>query len=243
MTLSPEEEGRSQWLGHGLHLRPDMRRARYRMGDYLRERLGGSALPEELVLERGVILDQGPDGTCVGHAWTGWENCKPLGFARQQGHDYALGWYDEAVLYDPWPENDAPDRRFGTTTQAGVEVAIHRGLAQSYVWSSTLDEISAFIRSGEGPVVLGSYWYRSMFYPDARNFIPVNLPSGISGGHEWLIYGVQLYQGRPIFVCQQSWGESFADQGDMYFWPAGIQKLIDQGAEAVACVQTGVPPR
>src|SRR5215203_1834857 len=153
-------------MNKGMGLRVeigDPRRMLYRMGDHVRREIRGEALPEYRVLRHGDILDQGPDGTCVGHAWVAWENCKPTGYAVQQGHDVALQWYDLATTKDPWADNDY-DRSAGTSTQAGVEVGIQWGLGKSFVWAESVEAINAFIRSGQAAVVMGTYWYESMFY-------------------------------------------------------------------------------
>jgi hypothetical protein len=41
----------------GLNLRPDMRRALYRMGDYLKEKYAGRSIPDERIWDHGKILD------------------------------------------------------------------------------------------------------------------------------------------------------------------------------------------
>lgn len=229
--------------GKGLIFKPDMRRALYRMGDYLREQTAGTALPDSLTLERGAILDQGEENTCVGHAWCAWYNCKPRGHLYQFNHSDALFYYDEATRFDGYPGNEG-DRQSGTTTAAGAKVAVERSYASSYVWASTLDEISAFIRSGKGPVVVGADWYYSMEWPDANGFVHVKPSSGLGGGHEWLVYGVQSDGvGGRYWVCQNSWGEDFADGGQFYVMEAGMQKLLSAGMEAASMVQTGIEPR
>lgn len=224
----------------GMGLRPeigDPRRMRYRMGDHVRAVLAGLALPEYRTLRHGDVLDQGEDGTCVGHAWVAWHNCKPTGFRHQQDHEKALQWYDAATLRDPWPDNDH-DREAGTSTQAGVEVGIEWGLGESYVWAESVEAISAFIRAGSGAVVMGTYWYESMFDPDPDGFVTVDFSSGIAGGHEWVITGVQEYG----YKCQNSWGEGWANEGMFYLRPEDLEKLIYRGGEACAIVQTGVLP-
>jgi hypothetical protein len=167
------------------------------------------------VLGHGDILDQGPDGTCVGHAWVAWHNCKPTGFLHQQGHEKALEWYDAATLKDPWPDNDW-DRSAGTTTQAGVEVGIEWGLGESYVWAESIEAISAFIRAGAASVVVGTYWYESMFEPSSSGVVKVDLSSGIAGVHEYFVTGVHK---DGYFKLQISWGDEWADGGMFYLVP------------------------
>jgi hypothetical protein len=227
--------------GHGLHLMPMMERGLALMRTQLRSELIGVAVPDDLVLEHGDILDQAVDGTCVGHADAAWHNCKPRGFKNQIGHEEALKIYDAATLLDPFTDNDL-DRSRGTTTQAGLQAMARMGLLNypDIVWASSLDEISAFIRGGFGPVLVGSNWYKSMFYPTADNFIRVYPETGRSGGHEWIFFGVTHDSKGEIFWAQQSWGYGFADNGIMYFRRQGLQRLADLGMEAAGAIQTGI---
>lgn len=226
--------------GMGLVQAPDPRRMRYPMGAHVKLGFTQSALEPFTVLEPGKRLDQGEDGTCVGHGWMAWENCTPRGRKRQQGHETALKWYDLATVKDPWPDNDY-NRKAGTSTQAGAEVAIEWGLGTHYVWAESLQAIKDFIDAGLGPVVAGTYWYRSMFKPDPYGFVTVDLASGIAGGHEWLIFGTSELNGT-IYHCQNSWGEEWGDGGLFYVREPAMADLLYSGGEACAVVQTGVLP-
>lgn len=226
--------------GMGMILAPDPRRMRYRMGAYMEEK--AMDLPSEMVLENGMILDQGEDGTCVGHAWVAWENCRPRGAKIQQGHKVALEWYDLATTKDPWPDNDG-DRSSGTSTQAGAEVALEWGLGLAYVWAETLEAVDAFICGEEGPVVMGTFWYRSMFRPDSEGYVTVDLASGRAGGHEWLLFGITEDDYGRLYHAQNSWGKEWADGGIFYLREEDMMRLFYSGGEACAVVQTGVLPR
>jgi hypothetical protein len=218
-------------LGRIPHFDP--RSMRYRMGDYLQGRV--AVLPDEKVWQRGQTLNQGSEGACVGFGWVAWENCKPLGYIRQQGNDYAFDWYHRAQLLDPFPGTNYS----GTTVGAGGKVAKERGLAASYVWASTYDDISAFVRS-TGPVVMGTTWLRSMDRVGPDNYLTVDFSSGARGGHCWLLYGF-LRDGTA--VCQNSWGDGYADGGTFFLHPRGLKQLLYHNGEGAACIQTGVPAR
>lgn len=221
----------SNGLGRIPHLDP--RSMRYRMGDYLRGRI--AVLPDEKVWQRGQTLNQGSEGACVGFGWTAWENCKPLGYMRQQGNEYAFQWYYRAKELDPWPGTNYE----GTAVGAGGKVAKERSLAASYVWAATYEDIEAFVKS-TGPVVMGTNWYRSMDRVGDGGYLLVDPASGVRGGHCWLLYG---FLANGVAVCQNSWGESYADGGTFYLYPLGLRKLLYNNGEGCACVQTGVPPR
>src|SRR5215216_2446872 len=134
----------SRSKGLGMRQSVDMRRALYRMKDYLKDRTTGVALPDTLTLERGETLDQGNTGTCVAHCRAEWYNCKPRGHAYQiTDENTILGWYDQVIVRDEFDDNDVdPQRQLGTSTQAGCQYMIELGYAQGFVWASTLDEMS-----------------------------------------------------------------------------------------------------
>jgi hypothetical protein len=216
------------------------------MGTFLQETAEGIAVPTKKVLQAGDTLDQLSEGTCVGHGFLHWHNCRPTGYRTQGGHDDAVAWYDLATLRDPWDDNDVqpdspnPDRSFGTSMQAGAEVAIEKGVALSYIWAATLDEIRTFIAMREGPVVMGTYWYNSMDDTDSDGYLRVDTSSGISGGHCWMVHGVHE---NYDFVAQNSWGNDWGQEGHFKITWGDMEKLLNVGGEAVAMVQTKVLPK
>jgi hypothetical protein len=181
----------------------------------------GSALPAYKVWENGVILDQGQEGSCVGHGWAAWENARPKGFVVQQDHDYAVGWYERAQELDEWPGTDYE----GTSVRAGAKVAQERGFLDVYVWAAGRSEIDAWVLS-MGPVVIGSKWYYSMDSPDADGFLNVDIGSGVRGGHCFLLLGKGP---ASNYKFQNSWGESYADEGCFRMTPDNLTRLIAAG--------------
>ncbi len=216
--------------GLGLLHSVDMRDAAHTMRPHL-EALSGP-LPTDKTWAHGEILDQGAEGSCVGHGWTAWENCKPLGFTNQQDHDYAVAWYERAQDIDEWPGSDYE----GTSVRAGARVALERGFISEYVWASGVDEIDAWIL-GKGPLVIGSKWYHSMDAPDAEGFITVDAASGVRGGHCFLLYGKGA---GGAYKFQNSWGPVYANEGTFRLRPDDLARLIAGGGfVAAAAIQTG----
>jgi hypothetical protein len=206
-----------------------MRDAAHLMGAHLREI---TALPSHKTWQIGEILDQGYEGSCVGHAWTAWENCRPLGYAVQQDHDYAVGWYERAKEIDEWPGTDYE----GTSVRAGARVALERGFISEYVWASGVAEMDAWLLF-KGPLVIGSKWYESMDEPDADGFLSVDTGSAVRGGHAYLLYG----KGEGLnYKFANSWGYEYAKEGSFRLRPEDLSRLIASGG-FVACsaLQTG----
>ncbi len=215
--------------GLGQYPSVDMRDGLYLMRPKLKQ---VDALPAYRLWDHGIILDQGYEGSCVGHGWVAWENCRPTGYAEQQDHSYAVAWYERAQELDEWP-GTAYD---GTSVRAGAKVAQERGFLDSYVWATSLDEIDAWLLT-QGPIVIGSKWFRSMDNPSYDGFLTVDQGSGLRGGHCTLLYG----KGKAgNYNFQNSWGYGYADSGCFRMTPDNLQRLIASGGfSACSSEQTG----
>lgn len=224
--------------GLGRRPAPDARDARYPMRLVLPSfRLA----PGTRHYPPGPVLDQGNTGTCVGHAWRGWLNGAPL---MTKTGPSAMALYREFVKDDWWPENDfestAPDSQlqFGTSVRAGVEWLQKQGQIANYVWATTVDEVRAFLLSGQGTVVFGTDWYADMFNPD--KFGVVRLSGGIVGGHAYKATGWSDTQNAVR--CQNSWGRGWGQQGRFWLKRADLQTLLDAAGECCAAVEQKVTP-
>jgi hypothetical protein len=207
---------------------------RYRMEDYLRATRDRIDRPASKFWEIGRILDQGSEGACVGFAWAAWENARPQGYMRQQGNDFGFAWYEEAKRNDPWPGTDYD----GTATGAGAKVGLIRGYLKAWLRAATVDEVLSFI-GNESTVVMGTNWRRSMDRVYAGGVIKVDLSTSVRGGHAWHAFG---YDDTWVYA-QNSWGEGYAEGGVFKVSHLDFRKLLYDNGEALAAVQTGVPPR
>lgn len=220
--------------GKGLGLLPsvDLRDSQYLMGAHLGDVI---VLPGYKLWEIGEILDQGTEGSCVGHGWAAWHNSKPTGHVNQVDHNYAVGWYERAQEIDEWPGTDYD----GTSVRAGARVGVERGLLDEYVWATGLDEIDAWLL-GKGPLVIGAKWFRSMDEVDSEGFVAVDPESGVRGGHCLLCYGI----GRGgNYNFQQSWGYGYGKEGTFRMRPEDMMRWIaSSGFVASAAVQTNPAP-
>lgn len=179
------------------------------------------APPSERVWQRGPILDQGNQGTCVGHGWTAWRNAEPVVPSTYYTHNYAVKVYDYAQSVDEFA--DTPPEE-GTSVQAGAKAMVAEGsLKEGYVWGSSYDELISWL-GNYGPAVIGSLWLTQMFTPDSNGYI---VPKGkIEGGHCYLVYG---YKPNGDLIFQNSWGESWADRGTHYMTRAAFEDLLARG--------------
>ena len=67
------------------------------------------------------------------------------------------------------------------------------GLATSYQHAFSLDAVNAALQAA--PVMIGIVWMNSMFEPDSEGLIPVDRSSGIAGGHELVVNGLNVESG------------------------------------------------
>lgn len=196
---------------------------------------------------RPRVLDQGQTGTCVGHGWRGWLEAEPT----IRPPDYGLGAYDiyrQAVLLDEWPENNdeatAPidQLQSGTSVRAGAKVMQRNGYIGSYVWLTRASQVADFVTRADGsPAVLGTPWYRGMFYPDRNG--RVRLSGGVAGGHCWDVF---WWDGR-YFWCDTSWGEfgirdQYGVSGVFLLSADQLDRLMRESGEACAGVEMVLAP-
>lgn len=172
----------------------------------------------------GVVLDQGPDGTCVGHGHEGCAGARPI--QRPISHEHALEWYLKALPLDEWPENDNGDLTFGTSVLAGAKAGVELGIYEGFDWGFSLTDLIHGVCT-RTCAVIGIPWYDSMFEPDENGILPE--PSGGSGGHCVLVRGVALK--RRWVRIRNSWGPSWGLGGDARIRFEHMERLIGEGAE------------
>lgn len=208
--------------GLGRHTFNDIRDGLYLMRSELTdEEFTRSGVIAHRTWTVGNTLDQGEEGACVGFAWTHWHNSKPIGYAKQLGNEHGFSWYNRAKEIDPWPGVDYD----GTAVRAGADVALERGYINKYLWAASREEIDAWLLN-RGPIVVGSYWFRSMDYVTPDNFLRVDPYSGTRGGHAYLLVG-KGKEGNYVF--QNSWGKTYGDDGIVRMWPSDFEKLLAYG--------------
>ncbi|HET7110237.1 MAG TPA: hypothetical protein VFI41_05160 [Gemmatimonadales bacterium] len=178
----------------------------------------------------GVHLDQGQEGSCVGHAWAH-ELVAPPVVIEGIDHDFARWIYKTAQKYDQW----AGEAYEGTSTLAGAKVcagrppkmAEGRGLIGEYRWIfGDMDELIKTL-GYFGPVVLGTNWYAGMMNTDKDGF--VRKTGSLMGGHCILIKGVTLT--KKAVRLHQSWGESWGQGGDAWLSFADLEALLGEQGE------------
>lgn len=181
-------------------------------------------------------LDQGPDGSCVGHAWAHELLARPAA-ATGVDHTFALERiYWEAQRIDPWDGGAYPGGSpfyEGTSVLAGAKVVQGLGAMAEYRWAFSIDELALAI-GYKGPAVLGIPWYESMFDPDPDG--RVHVAGDVAGGHAILCRGVSMR--LQLFRLRNSWGIwGLNGSGDCLISFDDLDRLLHEGGEA--CVPMG----
>ena len=159
--------------------------------------------PRSYTWSIGKVLDQGREGSCVGHAVAHRLIARPV-VHTEITHEDAVSIYKQAQTLDPWPGEEYE----GTSVLAGAKAAMKRGYVTSYHWAETLDEL--IIGVGYcGPAVMGTWWHEGMVTPAVNGAIT---PTGRKlGGHSYILNGVNLR--TRLFFGVNSWGESWGVKG------------------------------
>lgn len=173
-----------------------------------------------------TVLDQGPDGACVGFAVAHELAAVPVAV---KGIDYtfAFGIYSEAKKVDWWPGENYE----GTSVLAGIQVAQKMGYFSEYRWCFSVNDLAVGV-SRTGPAVLGVNWYESMFYPrlDTPGRQWIYPAGGVVGGHAILCIGYN----KPLdaFCILNSLGSSWANNGRAWIKSADMARLLSEEGEA-----------
>ena len=179
-------------------------------------------------------LDQGDFGTCVGNGFAHWAALTPT---EDPGVDEKLARtiYYEATVEDGSPDDPdvAGGGQQGATVRSGAKAMQKRGRLAAYAFARNIEEMDDWL-DHHGPVVVGTEWTNSMFYPDRDGLVKVEGPS--AGGHCWVVVD-RLDNGT--YKSLTSWGTSFGKDGYFYVRRDDLRRLLADGGEA--CLTLELP--
>lgn len=176
----------------------------------------------------GNILDQGPFPHCVGFAWHQFCKSAPIMTKLPPAADYI---YHEAQKIDEWPGEEP--RYQGTSVRAGVKVLHKLGRIAEYKWAWDAATVRDYVLT-RGTVVVGTAWFRDMFYPDPKTgFLKVS--GRIAGGHAYVIAGYCVK--REAFRIVNSWGRSWGQNGRAWISFKDMDALLKNQGEACSAIE------
>lgn len=195
-------------------------------------------------------LDQGQNGTCVGHGWKHWLLTAPLVQSKPDTDPLALAIYDRCTEIDEFPANDPVNGQYnlayGTSTRAGAKVLVEKGLLAEFRSATALSDMVDWLMD-KGPLVIGINWYNGMFGPfDGTLARPTG---GVAGGHCVCVQGVdndfQTSQGKGVFLIRNSWGPAWGPwrNGLVHIAFSDMQQLIfGEGGDCIAGLEVALGP-
>lgn len=182
--------------------------------------------PRSYTWRGGPVTDQGREGACVGHGWTGELTARPVAINVPNPDQYAFRLYKYCQTVDEWPG----EAYSGTSVLAGAKTLQGRGFVKEYRWAFGLDDLVLAV-GYRGPAVLGIPWYESMYSaPNGR----VAVSGRQVGGHCILARGVNVRRGEVLL--RNSWGTRWGNGGDAVIGFDDLERLLNEGGEA--CIPT-----
>lgn len=137
------------------------------------------------------VLNQGPDGICVGAGWRHWLECAPIRQVTRRRLEPSMRTiYRGAAALDIWTENDHEEYAFGSDERSGWKFLRSLGMVGEGNSTRDVETIASFLGGRDidnkktgGPLVVGLPWYPSMNVPDAEGFsrLPRFLPPSEAG--------------------------------------------------------------
>lgn len=176
----------------------------------------------EKVWQLDSVMDQEDTPHCVGFSWAAWENSDPIMAWHENERGHINYYLCKIIDGEPHEEN-------GSYVRSGATVMRDRGQIESYVFASHVEEIKQWVLN-YGPVVCGTDWYDDMFWPDRNGFVS---PGGeVAGGHAYILIGYN--SDTDVFLFQNSWGNSWGDNGRFRMTAFDFARLLDRWGEACA---------
>lgn len=207
----------------------------------IRAVLDPKAKPRSYTWGCNVVLDQGQEGSCVGHGVAHELAAKPV-VVGGIDHAFALDLYHRAQVIDEYPG----EAYSGTSVLAGMKAAAERGFFPEYRWAFDLTDVVLAL-GHHGPVVFGVDWWTGMFEPDDHGFL--NVTGQVEGGHCILGRGVRLVKAtsttvnrgtgalagydldRSYVLLLNSWGPEWGDDGNAKLRLIDLDRLLKTGGE------------
>lgn len=166
--------------------------------------------------------NQGNSPQCVGFSWAHWIEDGPIKHGGIPPIISPTLIYKEAQKIDEWPGENYD----GTSVRAGAKYLQKTKKISNYYWAYDINTLVNTLLN-VGPVVVGTYWYLRMFYPDKNGLIRIG--GLIVGGHAYVINGIDT--NKKLFRIKNSWGRGWGLQGNAYISFTDMERLIKMNGE------------
>lgn len=175
----------------------------------------------------GICLDQGQLGSCVGNALAGLRNHEPNHEDKPVLHEpEAVGIYSLATELDPF-DGTYPPSDTGSDGNSGAAASRQLGYITGWTHAFGVEHVLTALMAG--PLTIGTDWHDDMFNPDSKGLVH---PTGsIVGGHQYVLDGWDAVHG--IFRFNNSWSNSWGDNGRFYMTYADLDTLLGRSGDAI----------
>ena len=214
----------------GRTYKPDERDGNYLIENHLLTSKPTNKLTSRYWDNNGWWGDQKNTPHCVGFSWAHWLEDGPVGQSGVAPIIQPKVIYENAQKLDEW----SGENYDGTSVRGGVKYLQKMGKVKNYYWGYNLQTLIDTVLN-VGPVVVGTNWYNSMFYPDRNGLIKIG--GGLAGGHAYVINGVDTK--KRLFRLKNSWGKSWGQYGSAYISFNDMERLIKEYGEI--CFATEIP--
>ena len=175
--------------------------------------------------DNGWWGDQGATPMCVGYAWAHYIEDSPVTHPKAGAQVQPEFLYHAAQLVDEWPGTDYE----GTSVRAGAKALQKMGIIGEYLWAPDMAAIAKTVLE-QGPVIMGTDWYNSMFEPDSKGLLSLDTSSGIAGGHAYVVNGYNVW--TNLFRIKNSWSRSWGIKGHALIHADDLGRLLAADGEA-----------
>lgn len=218
----------------------DVRDENFRMESILRT--GPTIRPYKYHYTGGWWGDQGSTSQCVAYAGLHFLEDGPITVKHAAPPILQpLALYKDCQRNDEWPGEDYD----GTSIRALMRVLKRDNHIGEYRWAWDLGTAVRWLYH-RSPLVMGTWWHMSMFYPDAKGLVKIH--GGKVGGHAWLANGISIPRGwtleraiaerRGRIRGKNSWGREWGWNGHFYIEMHDFENLILDHGECATAPQT-----
>ena len=205
---------------------PDERDKKFLIEDKL-------SLPKTIIKSKywdanGWWGNQGNTSQCVGYAWAHWIEDGPIGHDGVPPIVHPTLIYREAQKVDEW----VGEKYDGTSVRGAAKYLKTTNRISSYLWTYDINVLINTVLT-QGPVVVGTNWYTSMFTPDKNGVIRVL--GRVAGGHAYVINGID--RNTNLFRIKNSWGKTWGKSGHAFISFTDMARLIREKGEVCLAIE------
>lgn len=187
-------------------------------------------------------FDQGQLGSCTGNAAVKCISYEPLWnpdwiskFTSEPVDErLAVEVYSAGTALDDYDGEYPPDDT-GCDGLSVAKVLKSWGLISGY--QHGLNTNAVLTALSQQPVIVGTRWHEDMFNPTQR--YELKMTGAVSGGHEYVLDELDV-ENQRVWI-QNSWGDSWGDEGRAWMSWSMLAKLLNDDGDCVIFTPIGTP--